>query len=114
MEWLVENWYLVLAGVVCCVGAIYGVRVFMNKPTSEQVANIKEWLRWAVMEAERELQGGTGQAKLRRVYDMAIAKFQWLSFISFDNFSVWVDDALVWMKEQLEVNPNIKAYVEGK
>ena len=114
MKWLIENWYLVVAGVVCCVGVVYGCRVFMNKPTNEQVANIKEWLRWAVMEAERELQGGTVQAKVRKVYDMAIAKFPWLSFIAFDKFSIWVDDALVWMKEQLKVNENIKAYVEGK
>lgn len=47
MKWLIENWYLVVAGVVCCVGVVYGCRVFMNKPTNEQVANIKEWLRWA-------------------------------------------------------------------
>ena len=114
MKWLIENWFLVVVGVVCCVDLIYTCRAFLNKPTGEQIANIKQWLRWAVMEAEKELKGGTGQAKLRKVYDMAIAKFTWLSFVSFDNFAEWVDEALAWMNGQLEANPNIKAYVEGE
>ena len=60
---------------------------------------------YAVTEAERELGGGTGQLKLRKVYDMFLAKFPKLSiFISFDTFSRWVDIALDKMREMIEKN----------
>ena len=111
MNWFVENWYVLLGFVAVASACTYAVYKFLHLPTKEQIKNIKEWLKYAVLEAEKELKGGTGQAKLRLVYDMAIAKFSWLSFISFDTFSKWVDEALVWLNEQLESNENIKDYV---
>lgn len=111
MEMLVENWY-VIVGLVAIVGmVVYGVYKWLHLPTKEQIKNIKEWLKFAVMEAEKQLGSGTGQAKLRYVYDMAITKFKWLSFISFETFSAWVDEALEWLNEQLTENKNIKNYV---
>ena len=74
----------------------------------------KEWLKWAVSYAEQELGTGTGQLKLRMVYDMFVDKFPALaSILPFNIFSKWVDLALEWMREQLEKNENIKMLIEG-
>lgn len=113
MEWLVNNWHLV---VVClAIGVVVGVSVkkFAEQPSNEQIASIKEWLLYAVTEAEKTLGEKTGQLKLRMVYDMAIAKFNWLSFVSFSTFSDWVDEALIEMRDMLK-NDHINAVVNGK
>ena len=65
-----ENWYLVVA--LMAVAGMVGVFIgrFLKMPTSEQRERVKEWLLWAVTEAEKELGSGTGQLKLRQVYDL--------------------------------------------
>ena len=76
---------------------------------------VKEWLKYAVCMAEEALGGGTGQLKLRWVYDMFIEKFPaFASVLPFSIFSKWVDLALEWMKEQLEKNEAIKTVIEGE
>ena len=84
-------------------------------PKEKQIANIKEWLKYAVVEAERELGSGTGQLKLRMVYDMAVKQFPFIvQLIPFDIFSKWVDEALDWMRGQLAENKAAQSYVESK
>lgn len=113
MEWLMNNWYLVIAFVV--VGVVLGIyaKKWFEKPTNEQIANIKEWLLYAVTEAEAALGEKTGQLKLHMVYDMAIDKFSWLAVIPFSTFSDWVDEALIEMKDMLK-NEHINAIVTGE
>lgn len=113
MQMLIENWYLIVACVV--VGVVVGIKVktWFTQPTSAQVQNIKEWLLYAVTEAEIALGGKTGQLKLRMVYDMAIEKFEWLSFVSFELFGSWVDEALVTMRDMLAKNDAINDIVKG-
>ena len=65
VKFLVENWYLLIAGVGVAVAAGFMLYRFFKLPTKEQIAKIKEWLLYAVTEAEKELGGGTGQLKLR-------------------------------------------------
>lgn len=114
MEFLINNWALIVAGVaVITVACVVSVK-WLNKPTEEQIENIKEWLLYAVTVAEQELGGGTGQLKLKYVYDMAIDKFKWLSFIPFETFSGWVDEALEIMKEMLNSNEQIRNLVVGE
>lgn len=114
MKWLIENWYLVVVGVAIAVVGCLAIYKWAGKPTKEQIANIKEWLLYAVIEAEKELGGGTGQIKLRQVYDMAIQRFKWLSIVPFATFSGWVDEALAEMKKMLAVNEKVKQLVEGE
>ena len=115
MEMLVENWYLFLAGLVVLFFAMYGVRAFIKEPKNQKIDNVKEWLKWAVTEAEKKLGSGTGQLKLRLVYNMAIEKFPWLiSIVAFETFSEWVDVALDWMRDQLSKNKDIKTLVSGE
>lgn len=114
VNWMIENWYFILTALVMVGMAGTVVFNFFSRPSKEQVNAIKKWLLYAVMEAERQMGGGTGQLKLRSVYDMFVGKFPAAAMvISFDTFSSWVDAALEEMKEMLDTNAKAAAYVEG-
>lgn len=112
MKYLINNWFMIVALLAVLFVCFLAVKKWLNKPTAEQIANIKEWLLLAVTEAEKQLGGGTGQLKLRFVYDWAVERFSWVAIIPFDIFSGWVDEALNEMKKQLAVNEAVKAYIE--
>lgn len=104
----------VILGMII-LGILLGLSVYRFTKLDEEkkIANIKQWLKYAVVEAERILGGGTGQLKLRYVYDLAVKQFPWLvTLVTFEIFSGWVDEALEWMKEQLEQNKAIHGYVK--
>lgn len=116
MTWLIENWMVVFGLAVAVILAVLVVYRFFGLPTEKQAEKIKEWLIWACIEAERALQSGTGQLKLRQVYDMfcAVPAFSWVAkVISFDVFSEWVSDALITVKEMLVNNEALSTYVYG-
>jgi len=78
-----------------------------------QRKNIKEWLLYAVIEAEKELGSKTGKIKLRQVYNGFINTFPIISkIVTFEAFSKLVDLALIEMKNLIETNANCKGYVE--
>lgn len=98
-------YYYILIAVVVVIMLAYGFT------TGRAI----EWLKGAVACAERELGSGTGQLKLRAVYDMFIDKFPAFStVVPFALFSYWVDIALAWFKKQLETNTNVKEFIDGK
>ena len=102
MEYL--TWYNVVFVVLAICVVAYGI----------SFGKVKEWLKWAVCFAEQELGSGTGQLKLRMVYDMFVEKFPFIaSILPFSIFSKWVDLALEWMREQLEKNENIRLTIVG-
>ena len=114
MEWLIENWYVILTCVALIWMGAYALYRFYGLPASEQLAKVREWLLYAVTVAEKELGSGTGQIKLRYVYDLFLNKFPWLAkLLSFEGFSKMVDEALEDMKHAIETNNNVKAFVEG-
>lgn len=93
----------------------YAVYTFVKMPSDKQLEKIREWLLYAVTKAEKELGGGTGQIKLRYVYDMFVARFAWLAqVISFEMFSMMVDDALEKMRGMLEGNKAVQELVSGE
>lgn len=99
MDWS----YIILLGLLL---VIFGYAIWHER------ANAKEWLKWAVAEAEKALGSGTGQLKLHMVYDMFVEQFSWVStFVSFDTFSIWVDEALVWLNKQLSENVNVRGII---
>ena len=115
MEWLIENWFVVvgLSALVLALG--FAIVKFLGLPTKEQTKKIKAWLLQAVIEAEKELGNKTGKVKLSVVYDAFIVRFPMTAkFISFDTFSNYVDLALDEMKKLLETNEAIKQYVEQR
>lgn len=112
MEWLVKNWSLVVAGVCVLVGIVATWRRYYGLPRQEQIDSIKEWLLYAVIEAEKDLGSGTGKLKLRQVYDMFVERFPWAAkSVPFSLFAIWVDSALVDMRKILQANNSISTYV---
>ena len=100
--------------IIAIVAILIGVFAvwFFRLGKEKQMQIIKEWLLLAVIKAEKELGDGTGQVKLRFVYDMFIDKFRFVSmFISFSQFSDLVDLALITMKDMIANNNQIKEYI---
>lgn len=114
MEFFMEYWYIILAAVVMvAVGIVLAVR-FFKKPSSEQVAKVKEWLLMAVLEAEKQFGSGTGKVKLRVVYDLFVNRFPWVAkVVSFDTFATWVDEALDIVEDWLK-DDKIAEYAANK
>lgn len=113
-EFLAQNWFLILVLIAAVAVGGYFIYVFVKMPSTAQMSKVKEWLLYAVAEAERELGGGTGQLKLRYVYDMFIVKFPYLvKLISFEAFSLLVDEVLEKFKDILNTNVSVQNYVAG-
>ena len=95
---------LCAAGIMICC--------FLKLSKEKQIEMIKQWLLFIVIEAEKELGGGTGAVKLRFVYDKFIKRFKFASkLITFEQFSALVDESLKIMREMIQNNPNVAAYI---
>ena len=103
-----------IIGLVAAAGyVIWKIYNFIKMPKADQFEAVKEWLLWAVAEAEKLYGSGTGVLKLRYVYDLFLSRFKELEyFITFDEFSKMVDDSLIGFKDLLEKNEKINNYVE--
>lgn len=96
---------LCAAGIMICC--------FLKLSKEKQIEMIKQWLLFIVIEAEKELGGGTGAVKLRFVYDKFIERFKFMSkLITFEMFSKMVDEALETMRFMIQNNPNVKDYID--
>ena len=114
MNIVLDNWYVIVLILAVITLAVLYVRKFYGMPTEEQVKKIKEWLLYAVIEAEKEFKGGTGALKLRYVYNLFIEKYPSVAkVITFEIFALWVDEVLEQMKHILATNKSIATYVEG-
>lgn len=104
-----------IIGLIAAVGYIaWKIYNFIKMPKVDQFEAVKEWLLWAVAEAEKLYGSGTGALKLRYVYDLFLSRFKELEyFIPFDDFSKMVDDSLVGFRDLLGKNEKINNYVEG-
>ena len=100
--------YLWIIGLVLILGAIVLIAIKERK-------NLKHWLLYAVAAAEKALGTGTGELKLRQVYDAFLEKFPVISkFMSFKTFQAMVDDALVVLADLIEGNENVNTYIKGE
>ena len=78
------------------------------------VNGFKEWLVWAVTEAEKTFGSGTGQLKLRHAYDLAIKVYPTIAkMIPFSAFKWMVDQALVTMRKMIDNNGKIAGVIVG-
>jgi len=115
MDFITENWFAIVAAAAVVGAGGYAVYTFAKLSYEAQKEKVREWLLYAVTMAEREMGGGTGQIKLRYVYDMFVARFTWLAkVISFKKFSDMVDDSLDKMKKLLEKNKAVQELVNGE
>ena len=89
----------IIIGVILAV-IIVGGGIYIN--------GFKNWLVWAVSEAESLFGSKTGKLKLRYAYELAIERFPiFAKLIPFSLFSKFVDSALAIMRDMIENNKNI-------
>lgn len=89
----------IIIGVILAIVLIAG-GIYFN--------GFKNWLVWAVSEAESMFGSKTGKLKLRYAYELAIERFPILAkLVPFSLFSKLVDGALVIMRDMIENNKNI-------
>ena len=43
MEWLINNWYLIVAAIAVVIAIVVAVKKFLGLPTEQQLDNLKEW-----------------------------------------------------------------------
>lgn len=115
MKWIIEN-YSLLVVIACIAGLfIWYSKRFMQLPSETQLEKVRQWLLYAVIEAEKTYQSGTGRLKLAATYNEFCKVFPSLvTIISFELFSKLVDEALVQMRSLLETNKDIEFYVKGE
>lgn len=114
--WIIDNWYIIVGIVALIAVCIVAVVKFYDLPSDKQIKKVKEWLIWACIEAEKALQSGTGQLKLRKVWDSfcSIPAFSFVNkLITFEVFSQWVSEALEQVKKMLISNHSLAVYVYG-
>ena len=109
-----QNLLIMIIGFIIGFILSYVVTNFLKKPTGKQISKIKEWLLWAVAQAERELGAGTGELKLRYVYSLFTSTWGGIAkLISFETFTSFANEALSRFKEMLKENQQIEDYIEG-
>lgn len=96
--------------IALAIGLIIGLGVIIYLIINQK-SKVIEWLKFAVAEAEKLLGSGTGQLKLRQVYDWFCEKFPVIAAIlPFRVFSAWVDIALETFDKWLD-NSKFTAYI---
>lgn len=114
MNFLIENWYLGVALLAILFILALMVRAFIKLPLNKQLDKVRVWLLYAVVEAEKIYGSKTGKIKLSYVYGLFIARFKWVAtFVSFETFSMLVDEALEKMREMLETNKAVNELVNA-
>lgn len=115
MKFITENWFVIVALAAVGGSISYAIYSFVKMPSTKQLNKVREWLLYAVTKAEKELGAGTGKIKLRYVYDMFVTRFDWLAkVITFEMFSMMVDEALEQMRSMLEKNEAAQKFVTGE
>ena len=108
MQFINDNWFLIFAAIAIVSVISIKIYKFFKRPNSEQLRQVQEWLLYAVAKAEEKLGSGTGELKLRYVYDMFVTKFPLVAiFIDFNEFSIMVEKALDKFEELIQTNPSI-------
>lgn len=96
----------IIIGVILAV-IVIGGGIYVN--------GFKNWLVWAVSEAEAVFGSNTGRLKLRYVYDLAVMRFPMVAkFVPFTMFSLMVDSALDIMRDMIEDNKDIADVITDK
>ena len=105
--------YIAIA-MILVGGAMLFIVNFCKASQAQQIQMISEWLLLAVVQAEKELGGKTGEIKLRYVYDKFLQRFDKVAMlITFEQFSEMVDVALDRMRILLSSNVVLAHYVKG-
>jgi len=95
--------------------AVLAVVLIVGIVLAANVSAFRNWLVYAVTEAEAKFGGKTGKLKLRYVYDLAVEAFPIIAkTLPFSFFSWAVDSALLIMRGMIEDNKQIADIVSKK
>ena len=109
IQFMIENGVLIIAAVAVVAVATVKITNFIHRSRDEQVKRVKACLLNWVIYAERELGGGTGEAKLSAVYGMFTTSFPVFKLmLPYSEFKKLVDESLKQMNELLEEKPEYK------
>ena len=112
MDFIVQHADAIIVAIILIAGGVIFFYKFFSLSKEERYAQIKAWLLQAVLFAEKEFGGQTGQLKLSYVYDQFCKTFPWLAkIIPFSMFSKFVDQVLEEMRELLSTNAAIASFV---
>ena len=115
MDFIVQHADAIIVAIILLAGGVIFFYKFFSLSKEEKYAQIKAWLLQAVLFAEKEFGGQTGQLKLSYVYDQFCKTFPWLAqIIPFSMFSKFVDQVLEEMRALLSTNEAVAAYVFDK
>lgn len=107
----------VIVGLFCVLACVcVAVYEFTKEPDEDQKEKVKQWLVWACVEAEKSLSSGTGQLKLRQVWNnfCSVPAFSSIAkVVTFSMFESLVKDSLKKAKEMIVGNKSLAEYVYG-
>lgn len=113
VQFVIDYWVIIVSLISVIFLFSFTAFKFLKNPSNVQINKVREWLIYACILAEKEIGSGTGQIKLRYVYDLFNQRFKWISrVISFEMFSVLVDEALIVVRQELESNIKVKEYIK--
>ena len=120
INFLIQNWAAILMALILMVlvaevvvTIVEGAKDFFRKPKQEQITEVKEWLLYACTEAERALGSGTGEIKLRYVYDMFLSRFPLVAnMFTFSQFETLVNLALDELEDLAKANNSVNKLLD--
>lgn len=113
MDWIINNWSMIVVVIAFIVVFYIQYRKFCKLPSEQQLAKVKAFLLVVVVEAERIYKSKTGRIKLSYAYEKFVQAFPSLvPIIPFELFASMVDEVLEQMRNMLEDNENVRNYVE--
>ncbi|MBQ7276701.1 MAG: hypothetical protein IJS58_05550 [Bacilli bacterium] len=113
MEWIAQNWSLILTILVFIAGGVKAVLTFNAKTKEQKIETLKAFLLQACLKAEIEFGSKTGRIKLSQVYSDVCSSLPWVAkAITFEEFSNTVDEILVELRNMLSSNEKVAAIID--
>lgn len=98
--------------ILCIIAVIVVVLVIV---TAMRFKSFRNWLVYAVTEAEKYFGSGTGKLKIRYAYDLAVKQYPTITkILPWCVFSRLVDVALVIMRQMIDNNTKIAEAINKK
>lgn len=115
LQFVIENGVLIIAAIAVIVVATVKITMFISRSRDEQIKRVKACLLNWVVYAEKELGGGTGEAKLSAVYGMFTTSFPVFKLmLPYSEFKKLVDESLAQMNKLLDEKSAYQAVVSSE
>lgn len=112
-EFFYSNLDVLIVLVVGVISLTILLTGFLLLPSTDRISKIKQWMKYAVMDAENDWHEGTGELKLGTVYAAFLLRFPIVAkLVPYSVFKILVDKALDQMVEIFDANPAIESAVK--